>query len=110
MYAVVQTGGKQYRVTPGDTIRIEKLPWQVGSDLELHSVLAVFQDPGQLLAGDQLANSKVLATIVAHGRGEKIKVFKFKRKKQYKRTTGHRQDYTAVKVTGIVVQEPGNGA
>ncbi len=102
MYAVIKTGGKQYRVTPGETIQIEKLPWNVGSELELHGVLAVFKDPDQLLTGDQLANVKVLGTIVGHGRGEKIRVFKFKRKKQYKRTIGHRQNFTAIKVTEIV--------
>jgi len=102
MYAVIQTGGKQYRVTPGDTIQIEKLPWQVGSELELNTVLAVFKDPDQMLTGERLASAKVLATIVRHGRGEKVRVFKFKRKKQYKRSTGHRQDFTAVKVTDIV--------
>jgi large subunit ribosomal protein L21 len=102
MYAVIQTGGKQYRVSPGETIQIEKLPWNVGSELELNSVLAVFKDADQLISGEQLANAKVRATIVAHGRGEKIRVFKFKRKKQYKRTIGHRQNYTAVRVDEIV--------
>jgi large subunit ribosomal protein L21 len=103
MYAVIQTGGKQYRVTPGETIQIEKLPWDVGAELELHSVLAVFKDPDEMLTGDRIANAKVVATIVGHGRGQKIRVFKFKRKKQYKRTIGHRQNFTAVKVTDIVV-------
>jgi large subunit ribosomal protein L21 len=103
MYAVIKTGGKQYRVTPGETIQIEKLPWNVGAELELHGVLAVFKDPDQLLTGEQLSTVKVLGTIVGHGRGEKIRVFKFKRKKQYKRTIGHRQDFTAIKVTDIVV-------
>jgi len=102
MYAVIETGGKQYRVAPGETIQIERLPWDVGSELELHSVRAVFKDPGQVITGEQLADAKVIATIVAHGRGEKIRVFKFKRKKQYKRTIGHRQNFTAVKVTDIV--------
>jgi large subunit ribosomal protein L21 len=102
MYAVIQTGGKQYRVAPGETIEIERLPWDVGSELELHSVMAVCKDPDQVLTGEQIANAKVLATIVGHGRGDKVRVFKFKRKKQYKRTTGHRQGYTSVKVTGIV--------
>jgi large subunit ribosomal protein L21 len=102
MYAVIETGGKQYRVAPGETIQIERLPWDVGSELELHSVRVVFKDPDQVITGEQLANAKVIATIVAHGRGEKIRVFKFKRKKQYKRTIGHRQNFTAVKVTDIV--------
>jgi large subunit ribosomal protein L21 len=102
MYAVIQTGGKQYRVSPGEEVEIERLPWEVGVELELNSVMAVATDESQMLTGSELANAKVLATIVGHGRGEKIRVFKFKRKKQYKRTTGHRQNFTRVKVTGIV--------
>jgi large subunit ribosomal protein L21 len=103
MYAVIATGGKQYRVSPGDIVEIEKLPWDVGAELELNSVVAVSREPGQVLAGSDLGGAKVLATIVGHGRGEKIRVFKFKRKKQYRRTIGHRQDFTRVKVTDIVV-------
>jgi large subunit ribosomal protein L21 len=103
MYAVIQTGGKQYRVAPGEEIEIEHLPWDVGVELELNSVLAVFRDPDQLLTGSDLHAAKVLATIVAHGRGDKVRVFKFKRKKQYKRTIGHRQNFTRVKVTDIQV-------
>jgi len=93
MYAVIKSGGKQYRVAPGDIVEIEKLPWEVGSQLELHGVLAVSKDSEQLLTG---------TTIVDQGKGEKVRVFKFKRKKQYKRNTGHRQSFTAVKVTDIV--------
>ncbi len=102
MYAVIETGGKQYRVSPGEEIEIEKLPWDVGVELQLNSVMAVFREPDQMLTGSDLANAKVMATIVAHGRGERIRVFKFKRKKQYKRQAGHRQDFTRVKVTDIV--------
>jgi large subunit ribosomal protein L21 len=102
MYAVIETGGKQYRVTAGDTVDIEKLPFEIGSELELNRVLAVYKDDsGQMLTGSDLGGAKVLATIVEHGRGEKIRVFKFKRKKQYRRTIGHRQDFTRIKVTGI---------
>jgi large subunit ribosomal protein L21 len=102
MYAVIKTGGKQYRVSPGDTIEIEKLPFEVGAELELDSVLAVFKEPDQLLTGTDLSGAKVRATVLAQGRGKKVLVFKFKRKKQYKRTIGHRQDLTRVKVTEIV--------
>ncbi len=102
MYAVIETGGKQYRVAPGDTIEIEKLPWDVGTELELNGVLAVFKDPDQLLTGAELAQAKVRATITGQGRGKKVIVFKFKRKKQFKRTIGHRQYLTQVKVTEIV--------
>jgi large subunit ribosomal protein L21 len=101
MYAVIETGGKQYRVSPGQEIEIEKLPWDIGSELELNGVVAVANDSGQMLAGAEVGGAKVLATIVSHGRGDKIRVFKFKRKKQYKRTTGHRQSFTRVKVTDI---------
>jgi large subunit ribosomal protein L21 len=99
MYAIVETGGKQYRVSPGETLRVEKLAGEVGSEVELPA-LAIFQDGGELLAGADAG--KVKATIVANGRGKKVVVFKFKHKKQYKRTQGHRQDFTEVKVGEIV--------
>lgn len=104
MYAVIETGGKQYRVTQGDTIRVEKLQFDVGTELEFPRVLAVFQDTEQrMLAGSQLSGAKVRATVTGHGRGDKVIVFKFKRKKQYKRTIGHRQDYTQLTVGDILV-------
>ena len=99
MYAIVETGGKQYRVSPGETLRVEKLAGEVGSEVELPA-LAIFQDGGELIAGADAG--KVKATIVANGRGKKVVVFKFKHKKQYKRTQGHRQDFTEVKVGEIV--------
>lgn len=103
MYAVIQTGGKQYRVALGDTIDVETLPGEVGSDIEIDTVLAVSKEPGAVLTGGDLADAKVKATITAHGRARKIIVFKFKRKKQYKRTTGHRQNFTRLTVNEIVV-------
>lgn len=102
MYAVIETGGKQYRVSPGETVAIDRLPWDVGTEIELNSVLAVFKEPDQLLTGPELGQAKVKAVITAHGRAKKIMVFKFKRKKQFKRTIGHRQNLTEVKVTEIV--------
>ena len=103
MHAIIETGGKQYRVAPGDVIRVEKLAGDVGSEIELPVKLA-FEDGGDLLPGGTLK-----ATIVANGRGDKITVFKFKRKKQYKKTIGHRQSFTEVKV-GDVVAEVTHGA
>jgi large subunit ribosomal protein L21 len=100
MYAIVETGGKQYRVAPGEVLRVEKLAGEVGSEVELPA-LAVFQDGGELLAGTDAG--RVKGTIVANGRARKVVVFKFKRKKQYKRTRGHRQDFTEVKVGEILV-------
>ena len=101
MYAVVETGGKQYRVSPGDTIEVETIPGDVGAEVELEKVLVISDDSGALVTGADLANAKVKATITEHGRGDKIIVFKFKRKKQYRRTNGHRQNYTRITVGDI---------
>jgi large subunit ribosomal protein L21 len=102
MYAVIESGGKQYRVAPGGTIAVEKLPGEVGTEVEFTKVLAVSKGGGEMLAGAALEGARVKGTITAHGRGEKVIVFKFKRKKQYKRTQGHRQAYTEVKVSEIL--------
>jgi len=103
MQAIIETGGKQYRVQPGDTLRIASMAGDVGSEVELGRVLAVFKGEGDILSGTGAADVKVKATISANGRGKKVIVFKFKRKKQYKRTQGHRQDYTEVKIGDIVI-------
>lgn len=103
MYAVIETGGKQYRVAPGDVVRVETLPGDVGAEVELGRVLAVMNDSNELTAGSAVGEARVKGTIAEHGRGDKVIVFKFKRKKQYKRTIGHRQNYTAVRVSEILV-------
>lgn len=102
MYAIVETGGKQYRVAPGDVIRVEKLQGEAGSEVELRP-MAIFNDDGGMVAGADLGEARVKATIVGGGRAKKVLVFKFKRKKQYKKTIGHRQDFTEVKVGEIVM-------
>jgi large subunit ribosomal protein L21 len=102
MYAVIETGGKQYRVAPGDEVRVETLPGDVGSEVEFGRVLAVVNDSNEVTAGAAVADARVKGTISEHGRGDKVIVFKFKRKKQYKRTIGHRQNYTQVKVSEIL--------
>jgi large subunit ribosomal protein L21 len=102
MYAVIETGGKQYRVAPGDVIRVEKLPGEIGAQVEFDRVLAVSQDAGQMLTGAEAAQARVKAVITANDRAAKILVFKFKRKKQVRRTIGHRQYYTSVKVSEIL--------
>ena len=103
MYAVIRTGGKQYRVTPGQTIRLEKLEGEPGSRLQLGEVLVVEND-GTFQAGSPLLkNAKVEATVLEHDRADKIIVFKKKRKKQYRRTRGHRQSFTAVRIESITV-------
>jgi large subunit ribosomal protein L21 len=96
MQAIIETGGKQYRVAPGDVIRVEKLTGDAGSEVEL-AVKAAFNDGGELVTG-----AIVRATILGEGRGDKVIVFKFKRKKQYKKTIGHRQNFTELRVGEIV--------
>ena len=103
MFAVITTGGKQYRVAPGDTIRVETIPFEPGETLELGGLLAVSTDEGKMLTGNDLSSAKMVATVVRHGRRDKLTVFKFKRKKQYKRLYGHRQDFTELKVTDVTV-------
>ena len=100
MYAVIETGGKQYRATPGEFLEIESLAGEVGSEIEFNKVLAVF-DGEEVKAGSAVGGALVKGTIVANGRGAKTIVFKFKRKKQYKRTIGHRQNFTRIKVSEI---------
>jgi large subunit ribosomal protein L21 len=101
MYAVIEAGGKQYRVAPGDIVRVDTIAGDVGSEIELGRVLTVVRDSNELVTGEALGSAKVKGSIVEHGRGDKVIVFKFKRKKQYKRTIGHRQNYTAVRVSEI---------
>ena len=102
MYAVIETGGKQYRVAPGDTIRVETLAGEVGAAVEFDKVLLVSNDGGQMLSGAEAGHARVKATITGHDRGDKVLVFKFKRKKQVRRTIGHRQNYTSIKVGEIL--------
>jgi large subunit ribosomal protein L21 len=98
MHAIIETGGKQYRVATGDVIRVEKLAGDIGSEVEF-AAKAAFQDGGELLH----SKTTVKATITGGDRAPKIIVFKFKRKKQYKKTIGHRQSYTELKVGDILV-------
>jgi large subunit ribosomal protein L21 len=103
MYAVIQTGGKQYRVEPGKTVVVEKLAGDEGADVVFDQVLLVSSgDGGTVNVGKPLvAGATVTGQIVEHGRGPKLVVFKFRRRKNYVRRNGHRQDYTAVKIAAI---------
>jgi large subunit ribosomal protein L21 len=103
MQAIIEAGGKQYRVSPGDILRVDTLAGEPGSEVELGRVLAVLKGEGEVVAGSSAVGAVVKATIQAHDRAKKIIVFKFKRKKQYKRTQGHRQNYTEVKIGDIAV-------
>ena len=101
MYAVVRTGGKQYRLGVGDSVKVEKLPDEVGNIVELSQILMV-SNGGEVKVGTPLVTgASVKAEIVGHGRNKKIRVFKMKRRKKYRRTQGHRQAFTQLKVTEI---------
>jgi large subunit ribosomal protein L21 len=99
MYAVIRAGGKQYRVAPGDVIRVEKLATGTDGHVEFPEVLAVSGEAGQI--GKPQSEARVFGEVVGEGRGAKILVFHYKRKKQYKKLRGHRQDYTAVRISEI---------
>jgi large subunit ribosomal protein L21 len=99
MYAVIRAGGKQYRVAPGDVIRVESLGTGTDGQVEFPEVLAVSAAEGQV--GKPQAEARVVGQIMEQGRGAKILVFHYKRKKQYKKLRGHRQNYTAVRITEI---------
>lgn len=101
MYAIIETGGKQYRVESGSTIQVESLPGDVGATIELDQVRLIHGDAGLLIGQPLLTGAKVTAEIVRHGRTRSITVFKKKRRKNYRRTRGHRQGFTQLRVTGI---------
>lgn len=101
MYAVIRSGGKQYRVEPGETIHVEKLEGKVGGKVTFEDVLAVRTDDKNLVSAEQAAKAKVVGKILSHGRGPKLKVLKFKKTRQYKIQRGHRQGFTAVQVSDI---------
>jgi large subunit ribosomal protein L21 len=101
MYAVVKTGGKQYRVQPGDKLRVESLDADEGATINLDSVLMVCDGDSVAVGSPELAGASVSATVLSHGRGDKIDIVKFRRRKHYRRQMGHRQNYTELKIEGI---------
>jgi large subunit ribosomal protein L21 len=101
MYAVIRSGGKQARVAPGDTLRLEKLAGEVGDSVELSDVLMLGEEGEPRVGTPLVAGAKVRGTILAQGRGDKIIVFKMKRRKGYRRKRGHRQSYTEVRIDAI---------
>ena len=101
MYAVIRSGGKQYRVAPGEVVRVETLEGKVGGKVTFDDVLAVRTDEKKILGGEQVAKAKVTGKIVKQGRGPRLKVLKYKTGGQYKIQTGHRQNYTAIEVGEI---------
>jgi large subunit ribosomal protein L21 len=101
MYAVIKTGGKQYRVAAGDKLRVEKLPGNVGDKVTFDEVLLVGAGDGVKVGAPRVAGANVEAKITAQDRAKKIIIFKFRRRKNYHRKQGHRQPFTAVEITGI---------
>jgi len=101
MYAVIKTGGKQYRVSAGETLKIETVAGDVGSAVVLDKVLMVGEGDKVTVGKPLINGASVKATIVSHGRGDKVKIFKMKRRKHYQKHQGHRQNYTEIRIDGI---------
>jgi large subunit ribosomal protein L21 len=101
MYAVIKSGGRQYKVEQGATIRVDKLPGEKGATLEISDVLLVADGENVKVGSPTVAGAKVTAEIVAQELGPKLLVFKFRRRKAYRKKTGHRQPFTALRITGI---------
>jgi large subunit ribosomal protein L21 len=102
MYAVIKTGGKQYKVAPGEKLKVEQIPADVGAAVVLDQVLMVGDGELVRLGQPTVAGATVTATVLAHGRGEKLRIFKMRRRKHYQKHQGHRQGFTELKIDAIV--------
>jgi large subunit ribosomal protein L21 len=101
VYAIVRTGGKQYRVEPGDTIYVERIEAPLGETVGLEDVLLVAGEQGAQVGAPRLASAKVLGRVIEHGRDGKVRILKYKKRKHYRRTRGHRQSYTALRIERV---------
>lgn len=101
MYAIIRTGGKQYRVNPGDVVRVERLEGEVGSTITLEDVLLVGGDGEARVGNPRLAGVSVVGTVVGQDRDSKVRVFTYRKRKHYRRTRGHRQSFTAVRIDAV---------
>jgi large subunit ribosomal protein L21 len=106
MYAVFATGGKQYRATTGDILKIEKIDVEKGATVKLDQVLMVGEGADVKIGSPYLEGGTVTATVVEHGRGDKVRIIKFKRRKHHMKKMGHRQDFTRIEITGIAASAP----
>ncbi len=105
MYAVIKSGGKQYRVVSGEKLKVETISQDVGAEIVLYQILMV-ADGDKLSFGNPLVSGATIkATVISHGRGEKIKIFKMRRRKHYRKTQGHRQNYTEIQINSISAQQ-----
>ena len=105
MYAVIKTGGKQYRVSAGDKLKVVKLVGDVGSDVTIDQVLMLADGDNVTIGAPVIAGASVQAKVLSHGRGDKVMIFKFRRRKHYRKTQGHRQDYTEIQI-GDIASKP----
>ncbi len=101
MYAVIKTGGKQYRVASGEKLKIETLVAEIGSEIVIDQVLMVADGDKVTLGTPVLAGASVKAKVISHGRGDKVRIFKMRRRKHYRKSQGHRQNYTEIEILGI---------
>jgi large subunit ribosomal protein L21 len=101
MYAVIKTGGKQYRVAAGQKIKVEQIPADVGAEITLDQVLMVGEGDSVKIGAPLVAGAAVKAKVNAHGRHDKVKIFKMRRRKHYQKHQGHRQNYTEIEISGI---------
>jgi len=101
MYAVIRTGGKQYRVSAGEKIKVEQIPADIGAEIALGEVLMVADGEAVTMGTPLVEGKTVKAKVIGHGRGEKVRIFKMRRRKHYRKSQGHRQNYTEVEILGI---------
>jgi large subunit ribosomal protein L21 len=101
MYAVIKTGGKQYKVSAGEKLKIESVPAEVGAEITLDQVLLVADGESVTMGTPLVSGASVKAKVLSHGRGEKIKIFKMRRRKHYRKTLGHRQNYTEIEISSV---------
>lgn len=101
MYAVIETGGKQYRVSEGDKLRLEKLQAEAGEQVTFEKVLLLGKDDAPVIGAPYVSGAAVAAKVIEHGKDDKVIVFKYRRKKNYRKFRGHRQQFTLVQITGI---------
>ena len=104
MYAVIKTGGKQFKVTEGETLKVEKLSTEVGKVLVLNSVLTLVDGEKVTIGKPMIKGASIDATVISHGKGDKVKIFKMNRRKGYRKSQGHRQSFTEIKINKITVK------
>tara|TARA_B100001173_G_scaffold264094_1_gene238612 strand:- start:686 stop:1000 length:315 start_codon:yes stop_codon:yes gene_type:complete len=104
MYAVIKTGGKQFKVTEGETLKVEKLSTEVGKVLVLNSVLTLVDGEKVTIGKPMIKGASIDATVISHGKGDKLKIFKMNRRKGYRKSQGHRQSFTEIKINKIAIK------